>query len=380
MFHFRRPGSYGGSVQSKPWETPIGTEQLRVVDPHHDRRTLLDNFPDSAVDSLVAAAMQAHISEMARLASSLDNVLAAAAKSPKLVADAVQEFARHVVPRWHFAMLNDTERNDALVVALERRVRPGSHVLDIGSGTGLLAMMAARAGAARVTSCEANPLLAEIARQVVHAHGLSDVVTIIPKMSTDIRVGEDIERPADLIVSEIVDCGLIGEGLLPTMRHARANLLAGGGELMPASGRLVGFLVESSAMAGLNRVNSAGGYDVRAFNITTTRGHLPVRLRIWPHRPLCEPMELVSFDLLRGSLDDGSRRIEVPVVASGQAHGLVVWFELDLGAGIVLRNSPENLCSHWMQALVPFERPLPVAAETTVEVRLRWSGSRLFAN
>src|SRR5262249_45946357 len=60
---------------------------------------------------------------------------------------ALSRLAVRTVPRWHFAMLNDSERNDALAVALERVVRPGSHVLDIGSGSGLLAMVAARAGA-----------------------------------------------------------------------------------------------------------------------------------------------------------------------------------------------------------------------------------------
>lgn len=366
-------------MQIKPVKPSIETDRLRIVNPYLDRQSLLDNFSESGVDSLVVASLRAHLGEMARLTSSMDNVLAAAAQSPGMVVDAVQEFARQVVPRWHFAMLNDTERNDALVVALERRVRPGSHVLDIGSGTGLLAMMAARAGAGRVTSCEANPMLAEIARHVVDAHGMSDVITILPKMSTQIRVGEDIDQPADLIVSEIVDCALIGEGLLPTIRHARTNLLISGGQIMPASGRLLGFLVESKAMAGLNRVGLAGGYDVRALNLTATQGHLPVRLRIWPHRVLCEPVELARFDLLHDPLDDSARRVSLPVAADGEAHGLVVWFELDLGAGVVLRNSPENICSHWMQALVPFERPLPVEAETNIEVNLWWLSDRLFA-
>ena len=51
--------------------------------------------------------------------------------------------------RWHFGMLNDAERNTAYDRALRARVRAGDMVLDIGAGTGLLGMMAARAGAAR---------------------------------------------------------------------------------------------------------------------------------------------------------------------------------------------------------------------------------------
>ena len=43
-----------------------------------------------------------------------------------------------------------------------------------------------RAGAGRVFTCEVNPILAEIARQVVAEHGLSDVVTVIGRASTGV--------------------------------------------------------------------------------------------------------------------------------------------------------------------------------------------------
>src|SRR6188768_1477695 len=50
------------------------------------------------------------------------------------------------VPRWHFVIVRDRVRNDAYEAALKRAIVPGCRVLEIGTGTGLLAMMAARAG------------------------------------------------------------------------------------------------------------------------------------------------------------------------------------------------------------------------------------------
>jgi precorrin-6B methylase 2 len=291
----------------------------------------------------------------------------------------VDEIALRTVPRWHFAMLNDTERNDALAVALERTIRPGAHVLDIGSGTGLLAMMAVRAGAASVTTCESHPLLAEISRAIVRAHGLSDIVSVVAKPSTELEVGRDLPARADVIVAEVVDCGLVGEGILPTIRDARERLLAERGRLVPQAARLLVRLVESVAADRLNNVQTVHGFDLRLFNRLATPGHFPIRLHTWPHRLLSEPVELARFDFVAGQLDETHRSVALPVNADGVAHGAVAWFELDLGAGVVLRNSPDNVGSHWMQAFVSLAKPMHVHRGQSVELHFSWPHGRIRA-
>jgi type II protein arginine methyltransferase len=286
--------------------------------------------------------------------------------------------AVQTIPRWHFPMLNDVERNDAFAKALEQSVEPGSHVLDIGSGTGLLAMMAVRAGAARVTTCEANPILAEVTREIVARHGMADIISVIGKRSTDLQVGVDL-GPADLVVSEIVDCGLIGEGLLPTVRHARSHLLRPGGKLLPASCRLLGALLDSPVVASLNSVTTSAGLDLRRFNVVATRRHFPLRLSTWPHRLASEPVELVSFDLHRDPLEDGRALVEMPVTADTQVHGLVAWFEMDLCPGVMLHNAPDGAGAHWMQAYVPFPSPVAVRAGQPVGLAFGWQRQQLTA-
>jgi tetratricopeptide (TPR) repeat protein len=97
-----------------------------------------------------------------------------------------------VLPQWHSAMLNDTNRNDAFEAAIKAAVTASSTVLDIGTGTGLLAMMASRAGAAKVTGCESVGVLAQTATKNVNQNEFQDRVSIIHKRSQDLQAMQGV--------------------------------------------------------------------------------------------------------------------------------------------------------------------------------------------
>jgi hypothetical protein len=86
---------------------------------------------------------------------------------------------------YHFPMIAETPRNVRFERALLRAIEAykaehgrGPHVLDIGSGTGLLAMMAARGGARKVTSVEMVPAVCAVASQIVQRNGYGDIVEV----------------------------------------------------------------------------------------------------------------------------------------------------------------------------------------------------------
>ena len=78
---------------------------------------------------------------------------------------------RRIVPRWHFEMMHDHERAVQYEAAIKQVVTADHFVLDIGTGSGMLALMAARVGAERVVACEGQPVVAQTAYRIVGAGG-----------------------------------------------------------------------------------------------------------------------------------------------------------------------------------------------------------------
>ncbi len=129
------------------------------------------------------------------------------------------------------------------------------HVLDIGTGTGLLSMMAASCGADSVTACEAFKPMAEIAKKCIEANGMKDKICVIPKRSTEIQVGVDMKQRANVLVTEVFDTELIGEGAIGTFTHALENLLVKDCYVIPDNAIMYVQVVESSTCFDWNWLN-----------------------------------------------------------------------------------------------------------------------------
>ena len=131
-------------------------------------------------------------------------------------------------PVEHGRMLHDQRRTGDYLAALAAAVRPGDVVLDVGTGSGVLAVAAARAGARRVYAVEASDI-AEVAERVFAANGVTDTVTLVPGWSREIELPER----ADLLVAELIGNEPLEEEILETTLDARRRLLKPGARLVP---------------------------------------------------------------------------------------------------------------------------------------------------
>lgn len=273
-----------------------------------------------------------------------------------------------IIPRWHFEMLNDEQRNVAFERALANAVTPDTVVLDIGSGTGLLAMMAARAGARETVTCEMVAPLAELARETVARNGLADRVVTLAQKSTTITISDRMRHRADLLVTETVDCGLLGEGIVASIAHARENLLADGARIIPCAATVYAMLVESKRLRGLNHARTAAGFDVSLINRYATAGYFPVRLAAFDYAALTDPFAVFDFDFVRGTILPARKTISVPVTRDGVGHCVVFWFDMRLDEENSISNEPGST-THWEQALqcLPAEAPVWAGETLTIE-------------
>ncbi|WP_158827650.1 hypothetical protein [Streptomyces sp. NRRL S-118] len=275
---------------------------------------------------------------------------------------------QQAIPPWHFAMMNDQERNHAYRQAIETAVRPGDLVLDIGTGAGVTALLAARAGG-QVFTCESNLHTAFLADRVISANGYGDRITLIPRSSTELVVGRDLPGKPDVVTAEIFDCGLIGESALHALEHAHRELISSTTRLVPSGGRLWAQLVESESLHGLNHVDVVEGFDLRPFNVASTRGYFPRRIDCHPHTVLAPAFRLFDFTFGEPPVPR-TRQLTVPVTRDGIAHAAVMWFELDLGNGITVSNHGAGSC-HWEQAVQTFPAPVTTKAGAAVRITAR---------
>ncbi|KAG0335960.1 hypothetical protein BG004_008251 [Podila humilis] len=136
----------------------------------------------------------------------------------------------------HQQMLNDRVRTEGYrdFIYENKDIFKGKTVLDVGCGTGILSMFAARAGAARVLSVDNSDII-EKARENIKENGLQDVITLHRGKIEEIK----LPCKVDIIISEWMGYFLLYEAMLDSVLVARDRFLVPGGILAPSQTRIL---------------------------------------------------------------------------------------------------------------------------------------------
>src|SRR5581483_4127830 len=108
-----------------------------------------------------------------------------------------------------YRCLADEQRTRAFEAAIMISVKPGDIVLDLGTGSGIMALFAARAGARRVYAAEVGEYLSLASQQIFVENGYGERIFPLHMDARDVTL-DHVEKP-DVVTCEMVTTGLMGE-------------------------------------------------------------------------------------------------------------------------------------------------------------------------
>ncbi|KAJ3394549.1 hypothetical protein HDU84_007723 [Entophlyctis sp. JEL0112] len=237
-------------------------------------------------------------------------------------------------------------------------------VLDVGCGTGILSMFAARAGAKQVYAVDNSTIILK-AKEIVHKNGLSDKITFIrgevEKISLPVKT-------VDVIVSEWMGYFLLFEGMFDSVITARDKWLAPNGVMAPSHAEIVIAGLEDSEWINdkLNFWNDVYGFDYTPMKSTfCADGQVDV---VAPKCLISNPIILKSLDLatITARELDFQSKFSLKFTKSGRLHGLCGWFDIRFefphknSKTVSFSTSPTSTPTHWKQTTFPLDEPVDV--------------------
>jgi hypothetical protein len=280
---------------------------------------------------------------------------------------------------YHKWMLQDEVRADAMQRMIDELVRPGDIVADVGTGTGILALMAVRAGAKRVHAIDASPIV-RLVRQVAADNDLSDRLICHEADASTLMLDE----PVDVIFSECLGNFAFGDGMFRALQAFSEHNLAPGGRRGPTEVRMFLQPADSRLFWDPHRFWQApfDGFDLSAFvpaaencvNVVDV-----VSSFCWD-----KPALVTSFDpFARADFYDLSASWAIP--EGRLVTGITGWFEVDWAPNSPMGTGPNDPGTHWSQTIFPvpprtaeaderLEITVHVAFHAEERVSYRWSG------
>jgi protein arginine N-methyltransferase 7 len=208
-----------------------------------------------------------------------------------------------------------------------------AHVLDLGTGTGALALMAARAGATSVVACDLHESLCDVARKAAAANGFTkssssreQTISVVHKDVALLQRGHEV-RPlgVNIVIADMFDAGLTGDQFPYLLDLTRKKVVQPGATVVPAAATLycmgieaLTTEVEGVKVSGMNAYRWDSSYQA-------------VKLNEMPHRVLTKPTRISE------TFFDGEKRprprdslVKLDIISQGTLNAILFWFDLHL--------------------------------------------------
>jgi predicted RNA methylase len=266
-------------------------------------------------------------------------------------------------------MVSDRRRTEAFARAIEEVVKPGMRVLDVGTGTGILAMFAARAGAEHVHAIDrAN--VANVAERLVEHNGLSERISVIEGNASELT----LDGRVDVLISEWLGQMAFEENMFLDVFAARDKNLKPNGKMLPSGVEVLLAPISDPELyfdygPGFWR-HQVEGLDLSPLEAVELQ-QCRAQLTNIPSSALLAPGErLITLDLMTAKATDPWVKTTLcfEMTRDSTLHGFAGWFVAQLSENVTLDTGPEFPPTHWSQTYFPFT-PLEVKKGQRLEVR-----------
>lgn len=280
----------------------------------------------------------------------------------------------------HHVMLRDSIRMACYQRAIDKAVTPGSVVMDLGAGSGILSFFAARAGARHVYAIERRPDMVMVARELAKANGFEDKITFLENSSHLIKA-EAFDPKPDVFVSEILGNAILEENVLEFTIDARDRFLADGATMIPGSIEIM--VAPFDAGPAIDKgLEVAELEEIYGFNLEILKTVLRQKptLKLERFNPLAytmmaDPVCVTHLDLATITSPKFQEDFTFTATQDGFVNGFCAYFKAHLGEGNVLTNSPWAPPTHWTQMVYHFPTRRPVKAGETVAMEMVYDGN-----
>lgn len=256
----------------------------------------------------------------------------------------------------HEEMLKDEVRTRTYRNSMyyNKHLFKGKTVLDVGSGTGILCMFAAKAGAARVIGIECSSII-DYSQKIIKANKLDHIITLVRGKVEEVTLPEGVDK-VDIIISEWMGYCLFYESMLKTVLYARDKWLAQGGLIFPDRATLYITAIEDRQYKDekINWWNSVYGFDMSVI------GQVAV---CEPLVDVVDPKQVVTNSCLIKEVDmytikeedlSFSAPFHLCVRRNDYLHALVTFFNIEFTKCHKLTGfstAPEAPYTHWKQTV-----------------------------
>ena len=263
----------------------------------------------------------------------------------------------------HEQMLKDRKRTGTYQDAILNNpdVFKDKIVLDIGCGTGILSIFAAKAGAKHVYGIEFADI-ADYAKEIIKINKLSDKITILKSKVEEVKL--PVEK-VDIIISEWMGYFLLYESMLDTVLYARDKWLQKDGYMLPdhATITLAGIEDTDYKSTKVNFWEDVYGVDMSCFkNAVIGEPIVDVCPQKLINSSSCRILDIDLYTVKKEDLDFSSK-YEITFTRDDRFSGLVAWFDTGftkLTNKYNLTTSPYKKSTHWSQTIFYTKNDLKV--------------------